>query len=187
MNSEEKDRNIALKIQNYVENGSIEVDVRSREKHVPVDVQSRERHVPVDVPSRERHVPHDVQSREEHVAVDKTNSSNRTSSKLTSSDMASSYMTSSSADDVTSLDSDDKDTVEVQGVVVKLRKKVPRSIEPGGGHEALLSRRMKKSLCGRSAEDVSGMNGPLKYLRRKFFVQWIIVPNISHVVFATSL
>jgi hypothetical protein len=47
--------------------------------------------------------------------------------------------------------------VEVQGVVVKLRKKVARNVEPGGGHEALLSRRMKKSLCGWSQEDISGL------------------------------
>ena len=71
---------------------------------------------------------------------------------MASSDITSSNVTSS--DDVET--PDEKDTVEVQGVVVKLRKKVPRSIEPGGGHEALLSRRMKKSLCGWSQEDLSG-------------------------------
>ena len=79
-------------------------------------------------------------------------SSNVTSTELTVPHMTSSrYMTSS--DDVTSAD---EDTVEVQGVVVKLRKKVPRNVEPGGGHEALLSRRMKKSLCDWSQEDASG-------------------------------
>ena len=75
-----------------------------------------------------------------------------TLSKVTSSNVTSSNVTSS--DNVET--ADDQDTVEVQGVVVKLRKKVPRSVEPGGGHEALLSRRMKKSLCGRSQEDISG-------------------------------
>ena len=77
---------------------------------------------------------------------------NETSQGMTLSKVTSSNVTSS--DDVET--ADDQDTVEVQGVVVKLRKKVPRSVEPGGGHEALLSRRMKKSLCGRSPEDISG-------------------------------
>ena len=99
-------------------------------------------------------------------------SSHVTSSNMTSPDMTSPHMTSSnvtsphmtsphmtsphmmSPDDVEARD--EKDTVEVQGVVVKLRKKVARNIEPGGGHEALLSRRMKKSLCGWSQEDISG-------------------------------
>ena len=71
---------------------------------------------------------------------------------MTSSNVMSSSITSS--DDVEV--ADDQNTVEVQGVVVKLRKKIPRSVEPGGGHEALLSRRMKKSLCGWSQEDISG-------------------------------
>ena len=77
---------------------------------------------------------------------------NETSQGMTLSKVTSSNVTSS--DNVET--ADDQDTVEVQGVVVKLRKKVPRSVEPGGGHEALLSRRMKKSLCVRSQEDISG-------------------------------
>ena len=110
-NTTSDDKNIALKIQNYVENES--VDIGKAPKEI---------------------------------------SQGMTSSKVTSSNVTSSNVTSS--DDVET--ADDQDTVEVQGVVVKLRKKVPRSVEPGGGHEALLSRRMKKSLRGRSQEDISG-------------------------------
>ncbi|XP_028405927.1 calmodulin-regulated spectrin-associated protein 1-B-like isoform X2 [Dendronephthya gigantea] len=117
------DSDIALKIQNYVENESLNVGIPSREKHVPAENMT---------------------------------SAMATSSNVTSTEVppmtSSCYMTSS--DDLTPTD---ESTVEVQGVVVKLRKKVSRNVEPGGGHEALLSRRMKKSLCDWSQENSSEM------------------------------
>jgi hypothetical protein len=91
-----------------------------------------------------------------------------------------------SSDDVET--PDDKDTVEVQGVVVKLRKKVPRSVEPGGGHEALLSRRMKKSLCGWSQEDISGqfVHSQLLSMSR-IYVKKRSKPNAFFLKFLRSL
>ena len=100
-----------------------------------------------------------VLSQKRHVLQDKITSSNITSENKTSSDTTSSNKVTSStmtsSDDV--IPPADEDTVEVQGVVVKLRKKVAKSVEPGGGHEALLSRRMKKGLCGWSQEESSGL------------------------------
>lgn len=133
--SVKQDRNIALKIQNYVENESMDVGTESSRKNLcPDKITST-----------------NVASSNKKSANVKPSS--MTSSSNTSSDTKSSNLAAS--DDVTSSGGDDN-TVEVQGVVVKLRKRLPRSVEPGGGHEALHSRRMKKSLCGLSQEDVSG-------------------------------
>ena len=139
-----QDRNIALKIQNYVENES--VDIGTASNMTSVNKTSSTTSVNT-TPSQ-------------MISSDVTSSrmtSDITSPRMTASTMKSSDVTSSnvtSSDDVEACD--EKDTVEVHGVMVKLRKKVPRNIEPGGGHEALLSRRMKKSLCGWSQEDISG-------------------------------
>ena len=79
---------------------------------------------------------------------------NRKSSNMTSLNTTSSHWMSS--DDTMPSEDNGKDTVKVQGVVVKLRKKVARNVEPGGGHEAVPSRRMKKGLCGLGRENSSG-------------------------------
>lgn len=101
-----RDKDITLKIQNFVENvGSLEEDVPSGSKQIPG---------------------------ENGMKMDSTTSED-------------------TLDDLP----EDEETMEVQGVIVKLRKKVPRNVQPGGGHEALLSRRMKKSLCSWSQEDIS--------------------------------
>ena len=84
--------------------------------------------------------------------ADQMSSSSNVPANLSQTSPTSSHVASSR---ITSLNcsTSTEDSVEVHGVIVKLRKKLPRSVEPGGGHEALLSRRMKKSLCGRSLED----------------------------------
>ena len=82
--------------------------------------------------------------------ADQISSSSNVPANLSQTSPTSSHVASSR---ITSLNCSTEDSVEVHGVIVKLRKKLPRSVEPGGGHEALLSRRMKKSLCGRSLED----------------------------------
>lgn len=104
-NAHFQEKEILLKIQNFVENGSFEEDGQPRQKQSPVGGETN-------------------------------------------------VVSSAGAGDA--IVAPEEDTVEVQGVVVKLRKKVPRNVQPGGGHEALLSRRMKKSLCGWSQEDLSG-------------------------------
>lgn len=133
--SVKQDRNIALKIQNYVENESVDVGTESSRKNLCLD-KVTSTNVASSIKKSATSTPSSV-----------------TSSNMTSSDTKSSNL--SPSDDVTSVGGDGN-TVEVQGVVVKLRKRLPRSVEPGGGHEALHSRRMKKSLCGWSQEDVSG-------------------------------
>lgn len=138
--SVKQDRNIALKIQNYVENESMDVGTESSRKNLCLDKITS-----TNVASSNK--------KTANVKPSSMSSSSMTSSSNTSSDTKSSNLAAS--DDVTSSGGDDN-TVEVQGVVVKLRKRLPRSVEPGGGHEALHSRRMKKSLCGWSQEDVSG-------------------------------
>ena len=101
-----RDKDISLKIQNFVENvGSLEEDVPSGSKQIPGENGMK--------------------------------------------------MDSTTLEDTLDDLPEDEETMEVQGVIVKLRKKVPRNVQPGGGHEALLSRRMKKSLCSWSQEDIS--------------------------------
>lgn len=134
--SVKQDRNIDLKIQNYVENESVDVGTESSGQNVCLDKMTSS-----------------------NVASSNKKSENMTPSSTTSLNMTSSDTKSSnwaSSDDIPSSGGDGTNAVEVQGVVVKLRKRLPRSVEPGGGHEALHSRRMKKSLCGWSQEDVSG-------------------------------
>lgn len=103
-----RDKDISLKIQNFIENGSFEEQARL--KQIPITSGTKATNVVV---------------------------------------------SSVGAEDTVTVP--EEDTVEVHGVVVKLRKKVPRNVQPGGGHEALLSRRMKKTLC--SQEDLA--NGKL--------------------------
>ena len=106
-NTHFQEKEILLKIQNFVENGSFEEDGQPRQKQLPVGGETK--------------------------VADVVSSAGAGNTVVTP----------------------EEDTVEVQGVVVKLRKKVPRNVQPGGGHEALLSRRMKKSLCSWSQEDLS--------------------------------
>lgn len=144
------DPNIALKIQNYVENESLDVGDRtpniSPENNTSALTSSC-------ITSSGTKTP-EVTSSAIVTSTDIRSLGTRSSEVASSSGVTSLDMTSS---DTATVPGEDGDLVEVQGVLVKLRKKVPRNVEPGGGHEALLSRRMKKSLCtGWSEEDNSG-------------------------------